>query len=85
MTSLSTSNAIACLLLLLLALFAFFQPVGYLGSGLVGAIGAKAIRPTEIRDSNQLPQPIVVNFLRFGVIGFSLLITGLRHFGVSFL
>lgn len=81
MATLSTHNTILCLSLVLLAGFAYLQPVGYLGSGLIGAIGAKLLTPKDNGDPSGFHANRAVSVLRVTVIGFCIILTVGRHFG----
>lgn len=76
----SLRNTLLCLTLLLLAGFAWLQPVGYLASGLIGAVGARMVAERAV--AGQFPPDIAVKVLQIAVIGFCILLMVGRHYGL---
>jgi hypothetical protein len=64
---------LAVLLLAVLVGFLWLQPVGYLGSGLIGAFGAKAIRPVDRRTGPFWLSTEIASALGYGVIAASVM------------
>jgi hypothetical protein len=72
---------VAVVTLAALMLFVWLQPLGYLGSGLLGAFGAKLVSLDEDENRSTWFSGTTVAVLKFCVISFSLGITIARHFG----